>query len=630
MDNRTTPLNRKLFGLRIPTIVIVVCVFYVLALLVFFLLIGLLPKTTNIAPTLSPTKAPTLSMAPTTPTLSPTKAPTLSITPTTPTLSPTKAPTISIAPTISPSNPCICSNDNQPIYDNPIIFKHPLHTDESFAVFNFYNDNATDTQGNNLTVWITIESTADGQMSPKFKPGFHYIYVDAHELKRGESFSYTLHKDTTANGHMGGGRILIYYEDPNIHDIRRTRLYGSPLYGNGTGFPVQSPGNIVSIEENGVIIDPSQKFRQLLEFTLDFSNGDNPDTQAFFDYDLSCVDEISLPVLIMGERDPRTLPNATQGNLNNGFPCGRAYIGCQTIEETHRECPTQIEEETIHGKKCVASFPYCSRNITLESDDPSGLGIQNKTHWMEYCHQWDHVAAAFGITQQKINFWNQCASDGNTNPPCPFVLPPVLRTPTAAIYGCVGQFLLENHCIPSHKPFQTQMDGSQCSALNRGLCFEPDYNHIPNEGLSCAIFSCQPQQPLLKLPLCFLPCNDSSCFGDDCSKYLPLVQDATCIKDNIPQTCSLVPIPPHCQDYEAVISKTKTSTCNDSTPMPYEQRDMNNNLLLRNNYSQWVRNKGQRFYGFSLDEEIGGGNQQCLFSTQLDIVIFPTCGGNAP
>lgn len=48
-------------------------------------------------------------------------------------------------------------------------------------------------------------------------------------------------------------------------------------------------------------------------------------------------------------------------------------------------------------------------------------------------------------------------------------------------------------------------------------------------------------------------------------------------------------------------------------------------LDQRNDYSRWIRSKGKNYYGFSMDEGGVGGNQQCRYSTQLDIVICPDC-----
>lgn len=48
--------------------------------------------------------------------------------------------------------------------------------------------------------------------------------------------------------------------------------------------------------------------------------------------------------------------------------------------------------------------------------------------------------------------------------------------------------------------------------------------------------------------------------------------------------------------------------------------------LPQNNYSRYVRSLGKRYYGFSLDEGSGGGNQQCRYANQLDIVVCPSCG----
>jgi len=47
--------------------------------------------------------------------------------------------------------------------------------------------------------------------------------------------------------------------------------------------------------------------------------------------------------------------------------------------------------------------------------------------------------------------------------------------------------------------------------------------------------------------------------------------------------------------------------------------------LDQNHYSRWIHQKWNNSYGFSLDEGSGGGNTQCRFGTQLDVVLCPTC-----
>jgi len=571
------------------------------------------PTTITIAP---PTRFPTFSPAPTkTPTGAPTKTP-------------TSAPTQSKAPTSAPTaftgpptvlTGCECPANNQPIYDN---FLHPLHTDESYAVFNFYNDGGVDENGNNLTVWVTMMITADARMAatdPNFTEGYTYIYVDALRLERGQNASYIMSKAVTAGGALNvggagrspGGRIVIYYEDPAIHDTLRNVKYGGH-------YPVINATFIEPISTlSGERAIPSIQFSQLLEFTLDVDPGQNSSTRAFIDYDLSAVDSIALPVYIFGGYDPRTLPNATTGNNNNGFPCGKAYIGCQRAHETTDGCTTQVEQRTTHGSVCISPLVYCAlaRDSNLESVDR----IQNKSHWNVTCHKFDALAAIYGINQTLLDFFFTCFETSNTEPPCPPVVP-LITTPSLVIYACSGEFLLENHCLPGAYRFTgSHLDGSQCSAINRGLCEQPDPNHVPlPDGLSCARFLCPGN---VGNERCFIPCLDYSCFGFDCNNYANLSAfQATCAGI----TCPVANGNTNCINHTTDIVKTKTSTCNDTSDNPYP------GVRLQNDYAAWARTKGERFYAFSLDEEVGGGNQQCLFSTQLDIVIFPRCGGNFP
>ena len=589
------------------------------------------PTSATGAPTVvtaAPTNAPTsITGAPTVVTATPTNAPTSATgTPTAVTTSPTNAPvstptgaptgTPTGAPTAATLTSCECAANAQPIYDN---FLHPEHTDESYAVFNFYNDNGTDANGNNLTVWVTMFITADIRMQttdPRFQVGYSYIYVDAVPLSRGENFSYIMSKAVTAGGALGiggvgrspGGRIVIYYEDPNsgFDDLRTTK------YNNS--YPVINATFIVPITgfNNLDRAIPSPSFSQLLEFTLDVDPGQNPDNSSFIDYDLSAVDTIALPVYIFGGYDPRTIPEALNGTNNHGFPCGKAYIGCQRTHETTEGCPTQIEEITVHGSVCISSLKYCSliHNNQLENS----TRIVNKTNWNYTCHKFDAIAEGFGITQALLDFYFACADAQNTQPPCPSVLAPDIPTPSTVIYGCSGKFLLENHCLTDgSRETGSHLDGSQCSAINRGLCKEPNFNHIPlPDGLSCARFSC-PENPAGFS--CLIPCFNYSCFNFLCVNYtFPF--HATCTNDECDVTAMT------CFDNVQPITKApKEPLCNDSAPDPYLQN------LTQNDYAAWARTKGERFYSFSLDEEVGGGNQQCLFSTQLDIVIFPRCNG---
>lgn len=460
-----------------------------------------------------------------------------------------------------------------------------------------------------MTVWVTVTATADARMheeDPRFETAFDYVYMDAQRLERGQSASLVIPRSITARGRMAGGRIYVYYENPSLHDALR----GIKYHGH---YPVQSPGNITKIsDEDGHPRTPSNLYVQLLEFTMDVVNGTDINTEAFIDYDLSAVDRIAMPVYIFGGYDTRTLPGATNGTNNNGFPCGKAYIGCKTSRETTAGCPTQIVDESIHGATCLAAFPYCQ--LLRNSTD-----VSNPLNWDSFCHKFDSVAEGFGINQTILDFYTACADAGNTTSPCPPIIMPIVRTPTAAIYGCVGQFLLENHCrLDGSRITQSHLDGTQCSALNRGLCFTPDFMHVPEPcGLSCARFLC-PGNP--GDAECLIPCTDYSCFGALCPSYAAIPPfDATCsgitcqVGGNAPSACI---------DVTKAVCKSRVSTCNDSTADPYQHG------LTENSYSAWVRNKGQRFYGFSLDEEVGGGNQQCLYSTQLDVVVFPQCNGN--
>jgi hypothetical protein len=524
------------------------------------------------------------------------------------TKAPTKAPTTQ-GPTVAPTTPgtspflngtCRCIN--KPVYSN---FPHPQHTNDSFAVFNFLNDNATDFLGNNLTVYITYFVNSDSRMTENgYVPGRIYIYFDAVPLSPGQSFSFVIPYNLTSNGRLAGGRFIIYYDHPSTFDTNRPP----------GGWPLSTPGNLQPL----LGVEPSPTHAALLEPTMDVDPGQDPHTKAFIDYDLSCVDQLVMPLYIFGGYDPRTLPNATTGNNNNGFPCNKAYVGCRTWQETHDGCFTAIQHNTTHGQACLASFPYCNLNLS----DTIGLSnnaitVLNTSFWQEYCHQWDDVAQGFNITQALLTHYFLCTLANTTEPGCPSVLPPAITgPPTAVIFGCIGKFLLENHCLVDHNEFGTHLIGSMCSALNRGLCFAPEYNFTPSVGLGCTTFGCPPAQPNTA---CFVPCLVDDCLGNYMNEWQPPLlvnqtcQSTSCDVDTTNAT--------QCANHTATIVKEKSSTCNDSSPNPYE------NGLLQNDYARWARLKGENFYSFSLDEEVGGGNQQCLFSTQLDVVIFPRCNG---
>lgn len=507
-----------------------------------------------------------------------------------------------VVPTPSPSLPpqtvsaCECAANQQPLYDR---FPKPAHTPQSYAVFNFYNDHGVDENGEDITVWVSMYATADARMASddaRFENSYTYVYVDAKKLMRGETYSYTMSRDITAQGRVAGGRICVYYENPALNDALRNSKYGGV-------YPVQtSAGGVVKISSAaGLPAIPSDSYSQLLEFTLDVDPGQDINTKAFIDYDLSAVDTIALPVYIFGGYDSRTLPGATNGTNNNGFPCGKAYIGCsQRAHETTEGCPTQVVEKTVHGSVCISSLKYCA--LVRDADLAASTLITNKTNWQQTCHKFDAIAERFGITRTLLDLFHDCAVRGSTTSPCPPIIPPDVTTPTNVIYGCAGQFLLENHCkLDGSRYTRSRLDGAQCSALNRGLCFQPNYSHVPlPSGLSCArVAPCAEPGP------CLVPCYNYSCFGNLCRDYNPPIAG--------------------CADHTGDISKSRQSLCNDSTPGPYAYPQ-----LLKNDYAGWARTKGERFYSFSLDEEVGGGNQQCLFSTQLDVVVFPRCAGNSP
>lgn len=510
-----------------------------------------------------------------------------------PTASPTTSPTNT--PTISG---CECSANEQPLYNT---FPHPAHTDDSYAVFNFYNDGAIDENNQNMTIWVSMYITADAPMAAadnRFEVAYTYVYVDAVPLARGQLYTYTMKRAVTGGGRAPGGRIVIYYRDPREHDeLRRT------VYNNA--YPVQTPDKIEAIKNtNNAPAIPSDRYTQLLEFTLDVGNN-----KPFIDYDLSAVDTIALPVYIFGGYDTTTLPGALTGNVNNGFPCGKAYIGCQRTHETTDGCPTEIIERTPQGSICLSPLKYCSwARRTTYLNDPR---ITNKTNWLHVCSKFDEIAQNFGITQELLDTFYACGNPDLPRPPvCPPINPGDITTPSGVIYGCNGKFLLENQCLQDGSRFTfSRLDGSQCSALNRGLCVQPDYHPVPPQGLSCAEVLCPSPNPS-----CFMNCSEKECMNYDCGDYAiggRTLCDDVCPFDTL-----------NCRNVTSTKAKFKTTLCNDSSPFPYERG------LIQNDYAAWARSKGERFYAFSLDEEVGGGNQQCLYSSQLDVVVFPRCNGN--
>lgn len=513
------------------------------------------------------------------------------------------------APTGGVLTSCVCGPNEQPIYDN---LPHPGHNDSSFIVINFYNDGSL---GPNTTVWITVTFAPDPRMvieNPLYKNGYQYAYLDAQPLAQGQFYQLVIDKSNTVNGRLPGGNIIIYYRDPAEFDTIRN---GAPFNGS---FTVQTPGQPpVPIETvNGGAIGPLKTYSQLLEVTFDVNRGDNPDTQAFVDYDISGVDSLAVPVYIYGGYDApnRIIPGSLE---DPNSICKKAYIGCETSQAVVEGCPTQVQDVTAAGGNCLASFPYCQ--LATDATLAASTAVFNKTRWSEYCHLFDLIyAQGFGINQSSLDLYNGCAANRSLAPPCPPYTPPVVSTPTNVIYGGVGQFLLENHCLgPDYAGTRSRLDGAQVTAINRGLCFTPDYFRIPlPDGLSCARFTCTGVE-------CPIFCNDyATCFGFTCADYAPFftgLQNQSCGTTACDITAA------NCINVTSAISKNpRVSTCNDSTSLPYQQN------LTQNEYAAWARGKGERFYAFSLDEETGGGNLACLYSTQLDIVIFPRCNGTYP
>jgi hypothetical protein len=524
-------------------------------------------------------------------TKAPTKAPTTAgpTAPTTPTVAPSAAPTVQ-SPFINGT--CQCLNGTDPIYSN---FPHPLHTAQSFAVVNFLNTNTSDS----MTVWMTIQVVADVLMQSqdsRFVAGSQYIYLDALRLDPGQSFSYTLPLNWTANGHWNGARIAVYYRDPAEHDTNRQTNYGG-------AYPVVNDVNgIVSI--NGTI---SNQYRQLVEFTMSRNALDPNISHTMFFYDVSAVDELALPVYAFAGYDTTVVPGSPPG----GPGCFKTYIGCRNASETTQGCNTTLIDQFAGASICLSPIKYCA-NLYKPNDTNS----PEFTHWTAICRQWDdNVALGFGITQELLDLYKNC-SENMALPECAnfSTVPPLDDTPSRVIYGCDGRFLFENHCLANSRDFATRMSGNACAAMNRGVCNESliDYNYTgaPDQGLSCARFSCDGG-----VNWCFVPCTEESCFSYLCSNFsLPLLN----------QTCNSVSCEvnlTNCQDWTAPVAKPEMPGC-DSTTMPHYP-----GIQRQNDYAGWARTKGTHFYGFSLDEQEGGGINACEFSRQLDIVAFPRCGG---
>lgn len=549
------------------------------------------PPPTTVSPTSFPTGTPTASSVPPTGTQAPTVA----------------SPPVSVVPTAPIFNACVCGANEQPIYDT---FPHPGHNDSSFIVINLYNDGGAG--GPDTTVWITVVFTADVRMVAQGKgymKGFQYVYLDAYPLAKGQFHQLTIHKSNTANGLLGGGRIIVYYRNPDEFDNQRAR---PPFNGN---YPIQIPGlpPIPLQIAGGGPIGPPATFSQLLEATFDVVPDDDVDTKAFVDYDISGVDSIAMPVYIYAGYD-RIKPGSIEDPQSI---CKKAYIGCATSHLVVKDCPTQVQEITEVGARCLGSFTYCQ--LANDSTIATSPNVTDKTRWLEYCHALDEeYAFGFGITQALIDLYNGCVYNHSLEPPCPPYTPPEVSTPTAVIYGGVGQFLLENHCLgPEYAGTKSRLDGAQATAINRGVCPGPNFSHIPlPDGLSCAQFHC-PQAPAVN---CSIFCDDyATCFGNTCADYSPFdgLQNQVCDGN----TCNVDAA--NCVTINTPVSKNpRVATCNDSTlpPFPVGQP--------QNEYAAWARSKGQRFYAFSLDEEVGGGNLACLYSTQLDVVVFPQCNGN--
>jgi hypothetical protein len=487
------------------------------------------------------------------------------------------------------------------VYDS---FPSPEHTNESYVQLNFLNDRGVDFNGNNLTVWITVIITADEVMQgddPRFRSSYQYVYLDAYPLARGERLFFTIPYNLTGAGRLSAGRVHIYYRDPALFD---TAKQGYP----GGKYPLQNTTITPITNSLGQPIGVSQEYQALIEFSVDYVRGGDRFNQSFIGYDYSAVDGFALPIYVYGGNDPRVADT-----LANRLSCKKAYVACQTPQAIEEGCPTQIEQNTTSGSTCISSFIYCAKNPST----PETSGIRNLTHWLDYCQRFDGIAAQFNITSATLAFYRACKAQVPRNPACP----PnnlIFYTPTAVVYGCVGQFLLENHCKEDgSRNTGSHLTTDQCSALNRGVCFNPDTSIIPPTGLSCALSNCGVDETY-----CYIPCsNYSQCFGFQCLPYTSGPNfDVQCGD----QQCSLGGgnlATGTCKTTFDPIPQVVDAGCNSTTPNPYTFANQ-----TKNEYAAWVRSKGSFLYGFSLDERgPGGAFQQCSFSTQLDVVIYPAC-----
>ena len=472
-------------------------------------------------------------------------------------------------------------------------------------MMNFYND-ATD--GLNTTVWITVVFTASPAMverDSRYDLAFSYVYLDAQPLSKGQYFNLTINRLNTADGILESGRVYVYYKNPSDFDADRN---ASPYNGS---FPVQEvdkgPIRIQSADPVPLPRQPSNRYSQLLEMTF-ARDPDSLDDLIFVDYDISAVDHIALPVYMYGGYD--TPDRIRLSDPRNKF-CNKTYIGCATSALVVEGCPTQLFDDELEGESCYNSLNYCEL--------PESRRL-NQSHWDIYCHAFDDYADKFGITQALLDFFKQCLDTNNTSSlQCP-PKPPIVSTPTNVIYGSTGQFLLENHCLGAdYASTKSRLTGAQSAAINRGVCPQPDYYHIPfPAGLSCAEFRCQDSVG----PNCSIFCdNYTTCFGYTCANYAPFdgLRDQTCgttqcniTGDNCYNITRPIPTAP------------EVSTCNSTNTSVYLPG------ARQNAYAGWARTKGEFFYTFSLDEGLNGGNRVCKDSTQLDIVIFPRCNGTFP
>lgn len=543
---------------------------------------------TQVPTVTSPPNSPTATSPPNSPTAtSPPNSPTATSPPISPTAtSPPNPPTVTSSPTEEPLPVCMCTANEQPIYDT---FPHPQHTNESHKVFNFYNDGAIDGNGRNMTVWVTLFIIATKMTvfkDSRFREGFAYVYVDARPVARGELFSYTVSRDITANGGLYNGHVYIYYEDPATHDVLRNTRY------NGT-YPVQTANNIVPITtvDNHTVM-PSSKYAQKFEF----------DAFGVVRYKLLASDSIAIPIYLYGGHDTSTMPSEF---------CNKVYFGCQSMNKTTEGCPTQLVDRTVHGAVCQSALTYCSlaRDADLETND----AVQNKSHWREVCHKFDAIAAGFGINQSSLDFYFACSKNQTLAPGCPSN-PPIITTPTAFVYGCPEPFLFEAHCGSGYET-GFRLDYAQCVALNRGVCTEPNFFPLEFDGISCAQFAC-PQSPHVT---CRLPCtNYTRCFNARCPYYEQLsLFEATCGSNSC-----LVGANSTCTNYSSVFGRALPHpSCNSTAPMRYQRG------LVQNDYAAWVHSKCSNCQAFLLDFD-GKAHQECLNSNQLDVVIYPRCKGN--